>query len=282
MQLTDCPKKKTSQSPMTNGDGTNSVKPGSWLPALEKHDIPIVVGVGISLIFIFITMAFYSLVQKNEPAPVGRAAQRNLRGHTAHPETRRTYENRAFENDVVAVTEQHPSTRTTVLLPSINSVTMVMEPSSDTSTKQDQPTLDQTTIAGPDPEPKKDSQDGDYCADGECGQCQDAYTHSSPSIRASQDEGIHTFLTLQTAESCDVPIQHSVNISHSAAPLLLSHCVSLGVTTVAVDVHYYPPHSASSTFTSAALELGDGSPLPQRQGYDQAAPKMHYVQRTCL
>ncbi|XP_061116490.1 uncharacterized protein LOC133140504 [Conger conger] len=124
--------------------------------------------------------------------------------------------------------------------------------------------------------------DGDYCADGECGQCQDAYTHSSPSIRASQDEGIHTFLTLQTAESCDVPIQHSVNISHSAAPLLLSHCVSLGVTTVAVDVHYYPPHSASSTFTSAALELGDGSPLPQRQGYDQAAPKMHYVQRTCL
>ncbi|XP_061115272.1 uncharacterized protein LOC133139851 [Conger conger] len=227
-------------------------------------------------------MAFYSLVQKNEPAPVGRAAQRNLRGHTAHPETRRTYENRAFENDVVAVTEQHPSTRTTVLLPSINSVTMVMEPSSDTSTKQDQPTLDQTTIAGPDPEPKKDSQDGDYCADGECGQCQDAYTHSSPSIRASQDEGIHTFLTLQTAESCDVPIQHSVNISHSAAPLLLSHCVSLGVTTVAVDVHYYPPHSASSTFTSAALELGDGSPLPQRQGYDQAAPKMHYVQRTCL
>lgn len=48
----------------------------SWLPVLEKHDIPIVVGVGVSLAFIFITMAFYSLVQKNEPAPIGRAGKR--------------------------------------------------------------------------------------------------------------------------------------------------------------------------------------------------------------
>lgn len=39
----------------------------SWLPVLEKHDIPVVVGVGVSLAFIFITVTFYSVVQKNEP-----------------------------------------------------------------------------------------------------------------------------------------------------------------------------------------------------------------------
>ncbi|KAJ8380348.1 hypothetical protein SKAU_G00011260 [Synaphobranchus kaupii] len=285
MQLTDCPKRNTSQSPLRNSYDTNSVKPESypWLPALETHDIPIVVGVCVSLIFIFITMAFYSLVQKNEPAPIGRVAQRNLgllRGHSGHPEMRRTYENRAFENDVFAVTEQNPSTRSTVLLPSTNSVTMVMDPSPDTSTKQ--PTRDQTNTAEPDAEPKKDPQDIDYCVDGEHGQCQDAYNTPPPSIRTSQEEGIHTFLTLQTTEPCGTPIHHSVNISHSATPLLLSHCVSLGVTTVAVDVHYYPSHSTAPPFTSTVPELNDSSQLAQSQEYDQTAPKVHYVQRTCL
>lgn len=47
----------------------------SWLPGLEKHDIPIVVGVGVSLAFIFITVSFYSLFQKNGPAPTSRAGQ---------------------------------------------------------------------------------------------------------------------------------------------------------------------------------------------------------------
>lgn len=47
----------------------------SWLPVLEKHDIPIVVGVGVSLAFIFITVSFYSVVQKNEPAPTSRAGK---------------------------------------------------------------------------------------------------------------------------------------------------------------------------------------------------------------
>lgn len=44
---------------------------------LEKHDIPIVVGVGVSLAFIFITMAFYTLFRKNDPAaiPTGRAGK---------------------------------------------------------------------------------------------------------------------------------------------------------------------------------------------------------------
>lgn len=50
----------------------------SWLPVLEKHDIPIVVGVGVSLAFIFITVTFYSVVQKNEPAPTSRAGLKSL------------------------------------------------------------------------------------------------------------------------------------------------------------------------------------------------------------
>lgn len=52
-------------------------KSQSWLPMLEKHDIPIVVGVGVSLAFIFITMAFYSLFRKNDPAAItkGRAGK---------------------------------------------------------------------------------------------------------------------------------------------------------------------------------------------------------------
>lgn len=47
----------------------------SWLPVLEKHDIPIVVGVGVSLAFIFITVSFYSVAQKNGPAPTSRAGE---------------------------------------------------------------------------------------------------------------------------------------------------------------------------------------------------------------
>ncbi|XP_061671990.1 uncharacterized protein LOC133498828 [Syngnathoides biaculeatus] len=69
--------RNTSQSPMTSNDPRSRVTPQSppWLPVLEKHDVPIVVGVGVSLAFIFITVAFYSVVQKNEPAPTGRAAE---------------------------------------------------------------------------------------------------------------------------------------------------------------------------------------------------------------
>lgn len=52
-------------------------KSQSWLPVFEKHDIPIVVGVGVSLTFIFITMVFYSLFRKNDPAAIttGRAGR---------------------------------------------------------------------------------------------------------------------------------------------------------------------------------------------------------------
>ncbi|KAG7481546.1 hypothetical protein MATL_G00068150 [Megalops atlanticus] len=160
-ELTERPKKNMSQLPMRTNNTTTRVKQqsSSWLPMLEKHDIPIVVGVGVSLAFIFITMAFYSLVQKNDPAPLGRAAQRNLgfhHGHSGHLETRRTYENRAFEDDNIGgIVEQSPDTPgMTALMPA---VAMVMEPT-DNKTEQSQPIHEKTATAASDPEPKKESQ----------------------------------------------------------------------------------------------------------------------------
>ncbi|XP_047447565.1 uncharacterized protein LOC125012016 [Mugil cephalus] len=72
----DGAKMRTSQSPTTSSDLRVTQRSPSWLPVLEKHDIPVVVGVGVSLAFIFITVTFYSVVQKNEPAPTSRAGKK--------------------------------------------------------------------------------------------------------------------------------------------------------------------------------------------------------------
>lgn len=45
---------------------------------MEKHDVPIVVGVGVSLAFILISVTFYSVVQKNELVPMNRAGQADI------------------------------------------------------------------------------------------------------------------------------------------------------------------------------------------------------------
>lgn len=80
-----------------------------------------------------------------------------------------------------------------------------------------------------------------------CSPCQDALPPSSistcppsPSPPSRLEEGLHSSLTLQVAEACTAPIHHSLSISHGNPPLLLSHHVSVGPTTVAVDVHFYP------------------------------------------
>lgn len=83
--------------------------------------------------------------------------------------------------------------------------------------------------------------------------CQDALpppsslpSHSpSPPPPSRLEEGLRSSLTLQSAEACVAPIHHSLSISHSNTPLLLSHHVSLGLTTVAVDVHFYPAATVS-------------------------------------
>ncbi|CAL8334353.1 unnamed protein product [Arctogadus glacialis] len=137
-------KTNTSQSPMTSDDPRGTQKSPSWLPGLEKHDVPIVVGVGVSLAFIFITMAFYSLFQSSDPLPIIRAgtvaltdaqqrAQRNVGVPIRHAEQQaagKTYDNRAFADDeCVAVIDQSPNTSDTRAWPLGPGLVMVqMEP----------------------------------------------------------------------------------------------------------------------------------------------------------
>lgn len=71
----------------------------------------------------------------------------------------------------------------------------------------------------------------------------------SPSPPSRLEEGLRSSLTLHVAEACMAPIHHSLSISHGNPPLLLSHHVSMGPTTVAVDVHFYP----MATVTTAAV-----------------------------
>ncbi|KAK2901793.1 uncharacterized protein [Channa argus] len=282
-ELTEWHKKNTSQSPMTSNDPRVTQQSPSWLPVLEKHDIPIVVGVGVSLAFIFITVTFYSVVQKNEPAPTSRAVQRNLGVPIRHAERRaagKTYENRAFEDDdCVAVIEQSPNTSDTRARPPGPSlVTVQMEPTFADTHEDTQPTLDNHSVTVetyPEPildtkiDPSLEEEKGCslsqpsiqlQCAEDWTSNrgdnhspCQDAMPPPSPFPSRSpspsppfrREEGLRSSLTLQSAEPCVAPIHHSLSLSHGNPPLLLSHHVSLGLTTVAVDVHFYPPSTAS-------------------------------------
>ncbi|XP_045081668.1 uncharacterized protein LOC121584686 isoform X5 [Coregonus clupeaformis] len=319
-------KSNTSQSPMKTNEDPRIKPPPPWLPVLEKHDIPIVVGVGVSLAFIFITMAFYSLVQKNEPLPAIRALSstvpRNLGVPCRHAErldTGRTYENRAFEDDdLVAVIEQSPNTSDTRARPPAPSpVTVMIDPASD-ETQETQPlhTPEHSVIAETYPEPSEDTQVDPFldeekecslshpsiqlqCVEDwggggvEYGQCQDQEIlpqppSLSPSPPPVREESLRSSLTLQTAEPYATPVRHSVSISHGNAPLLLSHCISLGLTTVAVDVHFYPaaPASTTTTTVAAATQINAttaaAAPGPQlssrlahSQEHDQSAPSVH-------
>lgn len=82
--------------------------------------------------------------------------------------------------------------------------------------------------------------------------CQDAlpppssFPPPSPSPSSRCDDTIHSSLTFQSAESPAAPVHHSLSISHGNPPLQLSHHLSLGLTTVAVDVQFYPSATAST------------------------------------
>ncbi|XP_028270444.1 uncharacterized protein LOC114441633 [Parambassis ranga] len=331
-ELTNWLKRNTSQSPMTSNDPRVTQQSPSWLPMLEKHDIPIVVGVGVSLAFIFITVTFYSVVQKNEPAPTSRAGQsssistqRKLGVPIRHTERRaagRTYENRAFEDDdSVAVIEQSPNTSDTRARPPGPSlVTVQMEPTfEELQEVNTTPTVDNHSVTVETyPEPIVDTKI-DPCLEDEKGcslsqpsiqlQCAEDWTsnrgdnHSpchdalpppsslpscspSPSPPSRREEGLHSSLTLHSAEPCVAPIHHSLSISHGSPPLLLSHHVSLGLTTVAVDVHFYPTATASmaaststhihsvSNATSVTAPLFS-PPLVNSQDSNQSTARYH-------
>ncbi|XP_035513859.1 bromodomain-containing protein 4-like [Morone saxatilis] len=323
-ELTEWLKRNTSQSPMTSNDPRVTQQSPSWLPVLEKHDIPIVVGVGVSLAFIFITVTFYSVVQKNEPAPTSRAAQRNLGVPIRHAERRaagRTYENRAFEDDdCVAVIEQSPNTSDTRARPPGPSlVTVQMEPTFEDLQEDPQPVLDNhSVIVETYPEPILDTKvDPSLEEEKGCSlsqpsiqlQCAEDWTSNrgdnrspcqdalpppsslpsrspSPSPPSRLEEGLRSSLTLQSAEACVAPIHHSLSISHSNPPLLLSHHVSLGLTTVAVDVHFYPAatapmavgtstHINSISNSTSVAAPPFSSPLVNTQENDQSTARFH-------
>lgn len=104
------------------------------------------------------------------------------------------------------------------------------------------------------------------------GQCQDASSPPPPNPPAAQDEGLRSSLTLQTSEPCSIPVHHSINITHGSSPLLLSHCVSVGMTSVAVDVHFYPSASASGGPTASSSFGPQGAPSTSRLEHDHKAP----------
>ncbi|XP_048045246.1 hemicentin-1 isoform X2 [Megalobrama amblycephala] len=284
-ELVESLKKNTSQAPMRTTDNNNREKEKSqtWLPVIEKHDIPIVVGVGISLAFIFIAMAFYSLVQKNDPTavPTGRAALRGICGPCRHGERlvmERTYDNKAFEEDnLVAVIEQSPNTSETRALPTESSPsTLMMEPPSDEVQEGVQSTQDLPVIVETHPEPREEDQLETIFEEGkvtpsphsdiqlqcmedwrsrEFEPCQDAPSPPPANPAPAQEEGLRSSLTLQTTDPSSTPVRHSINISHGFSPLLLSHCVSLGMTSVAVDVHFYPSTPGQQVNTRLEHEL---------------------------
>ncbi|XP_072561163.1 uncharacterized protein [Paramormyrops kingsleyae] len=292
-ELTEWPRKNTSQAPMRTSDDTARVKqhhPLSWFPALEKHDIPIVVGVGVSLTFIFITMAFYSLVQKNDPALAGRGAQRGLgapcrRG--GRLEIRRTYENRAFEDDdFVAVIEQSPDAfGTRAPLPTPGAKTGMTESPGETQPAPASPVPAQLDTEHrnelqmvcrserekhpPSPQPNMRLGDSEHWRP-----CPDPLPLPA-SPKPLREDGLHTSLTLQTSEAFTTPVSHSVNISHASGPLLLSHCISMGVTTVAVDVHFYPS-------APTPPPPPPGSRLADSPESDRVTPSMQCEHRVCL
>ncbi|XP_072520598.1 protein sidekick-2 isoform X2 [Salminus brasiliensis] len=305
-ELVETVKKNTSKAPMKTTDNNARIKKKthSWLPVLEKHDIPIVVGVGVSLAFIFITMAFYSLFRKNDPEtkPTGRAALRGLGGPCRHGERlaiERTYDNKAFEDDnMVAVIEQSPNTSETRAHPPASSPsTLLMEPSYDDVHEDVQPNQDLPVIVETHPEPSEEDQFETSFDEGKVtpspqsdiqlhcmedwrsrdfGQCQDAPSPPPPNPPATQEEGLRSSLTLQTSEPCATPVHHSINISHGSSPLLLSHCVSLGMTSVAVDVHFYPSASSSGGPNGSSAFGAPGPQGSSRFERDQMAPSAHH------
>ncbi|KAM9744597.1 uncharacterized protein ACNS7B_011743 [Menidia menidia] len=300
-------KRNTSQSPMTSSDPKLTRRSRPWLPVLEKHDVPIVVGVGVSLAFIFITVTFYSVVRKNEPLPTSRAdlcikpwnlqlnqmsltAQRNLGLPVRNAEHRVTgCTNRAFEDDeCVSVIEQSPNTSDTrARPPAPGLITVQLEPTSGELEQLTQPMDSNSVTVETYPEPIVDTkidpsfEEEKGCSLSQCSvqlQCAEDWTSSrgddhspcldtlpppsslpspspspapAPAPASRPGEVLRSSVTLQSSEACVPPIHHSLSITHGSPPLLLSHHVSLGLTTVAVDVQLLGPGPHINTVTNS-------------------------------
>ncbi|KAK3539051.1 hypothetical protein QTP86_023497, partial [Hemibagrus guttatus] len=194
-------------------------------------------------------------------------ALRGLGGPCRHGERlaiERTYDNKAFEDDnMVAVIEQSPNTSEMRAHPPTSSPsTLLMEPSYNDTQEEVQPSQDMPVIVETHSEPSEEEQLETSFEEGnatpslpsdvqlqcmedwrsqDLGQCQrDAPSPPPSNPLGSQEEGLRSSLTLQTSDSSSTPVHHSISLSHASCPLMLSHCVTLGMTSVSVDVHFYP------------------------------------------
>ncbi|XP_045558973.1 uncharacterized protein [Salmo salar] len=227
----------------------------------------------------------------------------------------------------MAVIEQSPNTSDTRTRPPAPSpVTVMIDPAFDENQEtqpRPPPTPEHSVIAETYPEPIEDTQVDpfldeekdcslshpsiqlqcveDWGGGGVYGQCQgqdflpeppsltpSPFRSPTPSPSPVREESLRSSLTLQTTEPRATPVRHSISISHGNAPLLLSHCVSLGLTTVAVDVHFYPAALASATAAMATVTAATqvnataaAAPGPQlssrlahSQEHDQSFPSM--------
>ncbi|XP_076854215.1 uncharacterized protein LOC143509414 [Brachyhypopomus gauderio] len=247
-------------------------------------------------------MAFYSLFRQNDPAvpPSGRGASRGVGGQGRHGErlaVEKTYDNKAFEDDsVVAVIEQSPNTSETRARPPPSSPsTLMMEPSYDDIQEEVQTIQDLPVIVETHPESSDEEQLETSFEDGKAtpspqsdvrlrcledwrsqdfSQYQEAHSPSPPPQSrppVPPEEGLRTSLTLQTHEPCMTPLHHSLSISHTSSPLLLSHSISLGSTSVAVDVRFYPSTSGSDNPTPCSTFSPPGPHTSSRVEHEPMA-----------
>ncbi|KAK1792159.1 hypothetical protein P4O66_001764 [Electrophorus voltai] len=222
------------------------------------------------------------------------SALRGLGGPCRHGErlaVERTYDNRAFEDDnMVAVIEQSPNTSETRACPPLSSPsTLLMEPSYDDIQEEVQPIRDLSVIVESHPETSEEEQLETSFEEGKAipspqsdiqlqcledwrsrdfSQSQEALSPSPPA-QSQPPEGLRSSLTLQTSEPSSAPLHHSISISHNSSPLLLSHCISLGMTSVAVDVRFYPSTSSSDHPTPCSTFSPPGRQSSSRLEHEQ-------------
>ncbi|KAI5088213.1 roundabout-like 1-like [Silurus meridionalis] len=216
-----------------------------------------------------------------------------LNKNTSKAPMRTTDDNaRAFEDDnMAAVIEQSPNTSEIRAHPPTSSPsTLLMESCYGDTQEEGQPSQDMPVIVETHPEPCEEEQLETSFEEGkvtpilpsdiqlqctedwkshDLGQCQrDAPSPPPSNPVGTQEEGLRSSLTLQTGDSSTTPVHHSISLSHASCPLMLSHCVTLGLTSVAVDVHFYP----STTTQYGPLRPQSNS----RHEHDQSALSKHH------
>ncbi|TST10039.1 Hemicentin-1 [Bagarius yarrelli] len=236
------------------------------------------------------------MLDKNTSKAPMRTTANNARGIGGpcrpgeHLAIERTYDNKAFENDnMVAVIEQSPNMSEIRAYPPASSPsTLLLEPSCDDAQVEFQPSQDMSVIVETHLKPSEDRQLETSFEEGkstpslpsdvqlqcmedwrsqDSGQCQRGAPSPPPSNSlGTQEEGLHSTLTLQTLDSSSTPVHHSISLSHANCPLMLSHCVTLGMTSVSVDVHFYPSDPTQYRHQTNSRHEHDQSALSSHHG----------------